>query len=60
MEDVISRTVKLDENGKALYLEKIPKPAVGRNKWLERVLPIIEQRARAGFYLRKAKRKVGL
>ena len=36
------------------------KPAVGRNKWLERVLPIIEQRARAGLYLRKAKRKVGL
>ena len=41
LEDVISRTVKLDEKGKALYLEKIPKPAVGRNKWLDRVLPII-------------------
>lgn len=40
--------------------KKRKKPAVGRNKWLERAIPIIEKRMNSGIYLRRAKKKVGL
>ena len=58
--DALSRSVKLDDNDEVLYLEKIPKPAVGRNKWIERAIPKIGERMRSGVYLRRAKKKVGL
>ena len=58
--DAMSRSVKLDDKDNALYLEKIPKPAVGRNKWLERAIPTVLKRMQSGVYLRRAKKKVGL
>lgn len=39
---------------------RVPKPAVGRNKWLERAIPKISERIQNGVYLSRAKKKVGL
>ncbi|MEG1501959.1 MAG: hypothetical protein RR203_02465 [Synergistaceae bacterium] len=39
---------------------KVAKPAVGTWKWLEKALPKVHKRNNSGFYLRRAKKKVGL
>lgn len=52
------RIERRNEQGKKEFREKIPKPAVGTWKWLEKALPTVKRRWSG--YVSRAKRKVGL